>query len=584
MCKLSESQRKWVEKFIGLDGGGGATSKQVGIKSFGPDYVRADSVALVGLIRRRSFRTMATLRLATLFALAGLGWAAKAPAQTLFLWNDPTGGNFSAGSNWLPGTGPPGAIDGASFNLDAVYTVGFTVNAHTHLASVTDGTVTFDLDTSGTERLYVVDMLRVTGASDPELNIEDGRVDADEILVQNSGQLDVGSDGWLLAFGDFNVDGGLFRVLAGGEFSPIGGAEDTIIVQNGGTFIYPVTSTFVFGGDETFRVESGGAMHTGPFTLRAALRVDGAGSSVSIDGNSNWATVATAATAELTGGGALSIEGDLGLASDGSLGATVTLTVDGAGSNFTQTGGDVIVGHANDGSAAINIGNGGSFTTDGEMTVNPSGQINLGAGGLLDAATIDMSGGTFNFLGGVLRFDEFDGNLLNPGGVLSPAHPVGEANIIGNYTQQEGGALEIEIGGILPGQFDTVTVAGNAILDGALDVSLVNNFEPLLGNSFTILETTFGNVGGTFDAEVMPVFDDLTFDVIYNLKSVVLQVVEALPGDYNRNGVVDAADYVLMAQWRPLQNEVDTPGVVNAADYTAWRTRFGNSGSGAAPM
>ena len=131
------------------------------------------------------------------------------------------------------------SIDGASFNLNAVYTVGFTVDAHTHLASVTDGTVTFDLDTSGTERLYVVDMLHVTCVSDPELNIEDGRVDADEILVQNSGQLDVGSDGWLLAFGDFNIDGGLFRVLAGGEFSPIGGAEDTIIVQNGGHLSIP---------------------------------------------------------------------------------------------------------------------------------------------------------------------------------------------------------------------------------------------------------------------------------------------------------------------------------------------------------
>jgi hypothetical protein len=52
-------------------------------------------------------------------------------------------------------------------------------------------------------------------------------------------------------------------------------------------------------------------------------------------------------------------------------------------------------------------------------------------------------------------------------------------------------------------------------------------------------------------------------------------------GDYNGNGVVDAADYVLWRNGGPLQNEVDTPGTVNAADYTAWRARFGNtSGSG----
>ncbi|HEX2476814.1 MAG TPA: hypothetical protein VHK01_18820 [Lacipirellulaceae bacterium] len=55
-----------------------------------------------------------------------------------------------------------------------------------------------------------------------------------------------------------------------------------------------------------------------------------------------------------------------------------------------------------------------------------------------------------------------------------------------------------------------------------------------------------------------------------------------VPGDYNGNGVVDAADYVLWRKGGPLQNEVDSPGIVNVADYSAWRARFGStSGSGA---
>ena len=54
-----------------------------------------------------------------------------------------------------------------------------------------------------------------------------------------------------------------------------------------------------------------------------------------------------------------------------------------------------------------------------------------------------------------------------------------------------------------------------------------------------------------------------------------------VPGDYNGNGTVDAADYALWRKGGPLQNEVDAPGTVNAADYTEWRARFGNtSGSG----
>ena len=61
-----------------------------------------------------------------------------------------------------------------------------------------------------------------------------------------------------------------------------------------------------------------------------------------------------------------------------------------------------------------------------------------------------------------------------------------------------------------------------------------------------------------------------------------------VPGDYNANGVVDAADYVI---WRDrdgtvfqLQNEVSgaTPAQVTVEDYDAWRARFGNvAGAGA---
>ena len=63
---------------------------------------------------------------------------------------------------------------------------------------------------------------------------------------------------------------------------------------------------------------------------------------------------------------------------------------------------------------------------------------------------------------------------------------------------------------------------------------------------------------------------------------VVLPGVAAgVAGDYNGNGVVDAADYVLWRNGGPLQNEVNTPGVVDSSDYTAWRARFGNtSGAG----
>jgi PEP-CTERM motif len=58
--------------------------------------------------------------------------------------------------------------------------------------------------------------------------------------------------------------------------------------------------------------------------------------------------------------------------------------------------------------------------------------------------------------------------------------------------------------------------------------------------------------------------------------------VVGVPGDYNNNGTVDAADYVLWRNGGPLQNEVADIGTVSPADYTEWRARFGNvAGAGA---
>jgi hypothetical protein len=70
-------------------------------------------------------------------------------------------------------------------------------------------------------------------------------------------------------------------------------------------------------------------------------------------------------------------------------------------------------------------------------------------------------------------------------------------------------------------------------------------------------------------------------NALVSVDEIRFSAVQGVQGDYNNNGVVDAADYVLWRNGGPLQNEVDAPGTVNAADYTAWRARFGStSGSG----
>ena len=73
----------------------------------------------------------------------------------------------------------------------------------------------------------------------------------------------------------------------------------------------------------------------------------------------------------------------------------------------------------------------------------------------------------------------------------------------------------------------------------------------------------------------------LTYAIFDNFQLSVEPAPEGVEGDYNNDGVVDAADYVTWRRGGPLANEVADPGTVSPADYDAWRARFGNtSGSG----
>jgi hypothetical protein len=87
---------------------------------------------------------------------------------------------------------------------------------------------------------------------------------------------------------------------------------------------------------------------------------------------------------------------------------------------------------------------------------------------------------------------------------------------------------------------------------------------------------SFGTFLNSFNQTDTGRYGDSNFVASYDLPAGVA-------GDYNGNGVVDAADYVLWRNGGPLQNEVATVGSVSPEDYTAWRARFGNTtGSGTA--
>jgi hypothetical protein len=277
-------------------------------------------------------------------------------------------------------------------------------------------------------------------------------------------------------------------------------------------------------------------------------------------------------------GGRIHVAGDVWLWGD-SLGA-VYVVVDGAGAGTANlnVGGTLYVG-GNDsslmtGTAVITVANNGLITA-GDVKVWQPGTLQ-GNG----EVSLPPTGSLYN------------------SGVVAPGLSVGVLTISGgNYVQDADARLAIEIGGRTSSEYDQLHVDdGWAALHGILDVSLIDLggglFAPRAGDTFEILTAT-GGVTEALDLahSIFPILNGLYWDVDSSSGTSLVLRVQALgmPGDYNQNGVVDAADYVV---WRdnvgayitlPNEDPSQTPGWVTEEDYIVWRAHFGQTaGVGAA--
>ncbi|WP_221435607.1 PQQ-dependent sugar dehydrogenase [Algisphaera agarilytica] len=81
------------------------------------------------------------------------------------------------------------------------------------------------------------------------------------------------------------------------------------------------------------------------------------------------------------------------------------------------------------------------------------------------------------------------------------------------------------------------------------------------------------------NGELILVGIDETFSGV--LLSITATVAELLAGDYNGNGIVDAADYTVwqdsFGSTTDLAADGNGNGVIDAADYTVWQDNFGNT-------
>jgi hypothetical protein len=129
----------------------------------------------------------------------------------------------------------------------------------------------------------------------------------------------------------------------------------------------------------------------------------------------------------------------------------------------------------------VNIGEGSG--ANGKVRVGPNGI--LSGDGTIVAPVIETAGGD------ITQFT---------GGQIIPGNSPGTLTLQGDFTQEFGSSLVMEVAGLAAGEFDILHVTGDATLGGTLEMLFPGAYLPKAGDSFQILQVD-GTISGDF-AEV----------------------------------------------------------------------------------
>jgi hypothetical protein len=191
---------------------------------------------------------------------------------------------------------------------------------------------------------------------------------------------------------------------------------------------------------------------------------------------------------------------------------------------------------------------------------------------------------------------------VREGATVAPGNPLGILTIEESLTMHAGATLAIELAGTdnsnpLDPQYDQLIVGGSFNVAGSLEVKLISNgetvFAPANGDAFAIVSAADG-FHGDFDELLLPSLDPmLRWEIDRSAHALLLRTVSAVAGDFNADGTVDAADYVV---WRKLRGKTEghlaadatgpegvRDGIVDKWDYDMWRANFGARFASAEP-
>ncbi len=404
-------------------------------------------------------------------------------------------------------------------------------NISTAAGSTNTLTLASGINSLGTIRNSAVGTLALNAAANSTNNLGGNLVNTSGIFQLNGGYWSVTNNlntagnnfvingatvvasGGMASYGatNLNVSSGTLFVSGGARFSSI--LSNANFSLTGGSFIVSNTSFGVRLGNSSGNnaAQAGYVAFNGTQTSGSFLIVSNTtDNAFSLGG---YGPIASAQSASYTlAGGTLTIPFGAGsgngiwLGADSNALGTTTFTLTGSGKLF-----------------ANNIKGAQSSASGAKQIFNLSG-------GTLTAFAIDASNLQSTNAPGTY------GTLYNNGGTLAPGDlgAAGKTTITGNLTNS-GGALAVDLGGTTPAtvlqngvtNYDFVSVSGATLLDGSLNVSLINSFTPTATDSFTILTSTNG-VGGVFtnlvngNRVILAGSPNLSLQVVVTATSVIL--------------------------------------------------------------
>ena len=245
---------------------------------------------------------------------------------------------------------------------------------------------------------------------------------------------------------------------------------------------------------------------------------------------------------------------------NGGIGSTAAVAFVNSNSSKLSNSGTVEIGNSSNGGGGISFGLfGGEIDNAGNISIMATGSSKPGvSSGFFPGTLNNMSSGMITFgsgIDGTAPIGGFNLNLTNNGtidfdkggsvdvvlsgsGTVGGMMPMNNVNSIspgnspGCLTFASGlthsGLTNIEIGGTTGcTNHDKVDVTGTANISGAVNVSLINGFTPVAGQTFTLLEADV--ISGTYSAINYPTVSGITWQTQYNATSVVAKANAALP-------------------------------------------------------